>query len=97
MREGVFPETVFSKMIGYLKVDFKKEQFNSIRPLFRVSDWRFFGDLKSKQIVGRPGTPDNLIKHSALLSELSNLTGEIPFFAFIAAETPVLENIKIIL
>ncbi len=94
MRTGAFPTDVLSKTVTYARSALKNNGFQSLRPFFRILNWNFFGDLMSKQIVGRTGKPDLLIEHSTLLKELSNLRGEIPFYAFVVGDPEVVAKVK---
>jgi hypothetical protein len=94
MREGKFPETVCQKMKDRAKAELKKMNNSSLRALIRIADWRLFGDLRNKEIVGKTGGLDFLINYSSLLRELSGLKGEIPFYVFIVGEAADLEKVK---
>lgn len=84
MRDGDFPEVVRLKTIEEATKGLKTAKIGQIRPLLRIADWELFGDLTEKQIIGRPGEPDYLLKHSTLLKGVSGLKEEIPFYMFVA-------------
>ncbi len=95
MREGDFPEQVFLRMDKEGRKALRKEAvLKDLDLLVRVADWRLFGDLREKHILGRTGKPDKLVDHSTLLKELSNLRGEIPFFVFVVGETIGIQEAK---
>lgn len=94
MREGKFPEAVCHKMIGRAKLELKKVNNGSLRALVRVANWRLFGNLRDKQIIGKTGRRDFLVNHSSLLRGLSELRGEIPFYAFVVGEAADLTKVK---
>jgi hypothetical protein len=94
MREGIFPDSVCRKIVERGMTGLRSSNMDRLRPLVRVADWRLFGNLGGKEIVGKTGTLDFLISHSGLLKELSNLTGEIPFYVFIVGEARDVEEIK---
>jgi hypothetical protein len=94
MREDKFPETVCHKMIEHAKSKLKKINNGSLRALVRISNWRLFGNLRDKEIIGRTEGRDFLVIHSFLLRELSELKGEIPFYVFLVGEAKDLEKVK---
>ncbi|MCD4824613.1 MAG: HD domain-containing protein [Phycisphaerae bacterium] len=96
MREGDFSESVFLIMAEEGRKMLKKEKVlkKEFALLVRVADWGLFGNLREKQILGRTGKPGDLVEHSALLKELSNLRGEIPFYVFVVGETADIQTAK---
>ena len=94
MKQGTFPVDVlasFTKMAGKA---LESDGFSDVRPVVRVADWRLFGDLKRKRIVGHTGKLSYLIGHSTLLRELSDLKDEIPFYVFLAGKSEDVGRIK---
>ena len=84
MRDGDFPEVVRLKTIEEATKELKTAEIGQLRPLLRIADWQLFGNLIEKEIIGRTGEPDYLLKYSALLREVSGLKEEIPFYMFVA-------------
>lgn len=84
MRVGDFPEVVRLRTIQKAEKGLNDSKIGDLRPLLRIADWSLFGDLTGKEIVGRTGKPDHLLKHSGLLREVSGLKEEIPFYMFVA-------------
>jgi hypothetical protein len=94
MKEGDFPDAVCKVFITLGDACLKKAGMTGVRLLVRMADWRLFGSLKDKQIVGRTGELSRLVDDSTLLKELSNLTGEIPFFVFVVGDTGKIAAVK---
>jgi hypothetical protein len=94
MREGEFPETARQKMIDRAKDELRKIGNGSLRALIRIANWSLFGNLRDKEIVGKTGGRDFLIKHSSLLRKLSELKDEIPFYVFVIGSAKDLEKVK---
>lgn len=94
MREGDFPEAVCASIVQHALRELKSANMRGLRPVVRIADWRLFGNLVEKRLVGKTGATDNLVNHSILLRELSDLTGEIPFYAFIVGEAAAIEPVK---
>ncbi len=94
MKEGDFPDEVSQAFVKLGNAGLKAAGMKGVRLLVRMADWRLFGNLKDKQIIGRTGKLSRLVDDSTLLKELSNLTGEIPFFVFVVGDTAEIAAVK---
>lgn len=94
MREGDWQEDFSDKFVEYFDRMLRENQLQGICSKIRVADWSLFGNLRDKRIVGKTGTPDNLVNHSTLLDRLSQLKEEIPFYVFLAGQAEIVEPMK---
>jgi len=94
MRDGSFPATVTERVVARTNAELEKNGVNGLRAMMRVADWHFFGSLAEKEIVGKTGAPTLLVGHSSLLSKLSGLEGEIPFYMFLVGRAENVDAVK---
>ena len=94
MREGSFADHVRQKIVDLTNAELNEKGIKHLRAIMRIADWHFFGNLDEKEIVGRTGDTDFLVKHSLLLRKLSGLEGEIPFYLFLVGRSEDLDVVR---
>jgi len=78
-----FASRFSERLTGHLETLLRKAGVKNMRALFRIADWKLFGDVSKMRLIGRHGKPEHLSRSSYLLSRLSGLRGEVPFFAYL--------------
>jgi HD superfamily phosphohydrolase len=94
MRDGSFPDKVRRAIVARTNAQLRRRNFGGLRAFMRIADWRLFGNLGEREIVGRTGQPDLLVKHSLLLGKLSGLEGEIPFYLFLVGKPEDVDAVR---
>ncbi len=86
MRREEFALAAWAITEPHLKKELELMGADRLRPILGVVG-DVFGKLEEQRLVARGGKHPKLIEHSALLRELSGLTGEIPFFIYVAGRS----------
>ena len=94
VRESAYHAGRFAEQFQtHMRDRLSRAGFTDVRPLIRIASWRLFGNVDNMKLIDRDGEAVPLSNFSYLLSRLSGLRGEVPFFVYLFAETARLAEV----